>query len=346
MQGSQRLPAAPGSTARRRPRLDRQTRRARARFPRAARRDRVARQPLLLPWLQAPAARWSRRRVVAPARRGRLAAGPPAPGVYLRQVDLPGIHNSSSSNPSAACSPSRDLALPAAAIDLARTGAQQFAARHGFPGQARAAGLRVLDPALGLLPVRPAPDLAPRRRQLCPPATRRGARLHHRERDQLPRLSRVDKAIVIFGRQLQWEALARGGCSAADPLLGATSTPTVSAILAQCAPASPCRILLLMDRATLLAHEAVVGQEDRPRRPMSRASPPRNAATTKTCATTASARPCAWSRKHIGFGWLEKWLKIVHLMNDFQPYGGDFHPPLLRSGQQSRNQTHRAPGSR
>ena len=29
-----------------------------------------------------------------------------------------------------------------------------------------------------------------------------------------------------------------------------------------------------------------------------------------------------WSAVYIGFGWLEKWLKIVHLMDDFQPYGG------------------------
>jgi hypothetical protein len=56
----------------------------------------------------------------------------PRPGIYLRQVDLPGIHSKFVEAQRGVLSELLDLALPAEAIDPRAMGATQFAQRYGF----------------------------------------------------------------------------------------------------------------------------------------------------------------------------------------------------------------------
>ncbi|HNH64585.1 MAG TPA: DUF2220 family protein, partial [Thauera aminoaromatica] len=324
VQGSQRLPASAWVD-----RLDDALawigkRAEDARF-RALHAETAARQPLLLPWLHKRplralelAAEWSRLLDVVA-----WLQAHPRPGMYLRQVDLPGIHTKFIESQRGVLAELLDLALPAAAIDPARTGAQQFAARYGFLDKPALLRLRVLDPALGLLPGAPCPDLA-----LDADSFARlrldVARVFITENEtNFLAFPRVDKAIVIFGAGYGWEALARAEWLQRCPIHYWGDIDTNGfAILAQLRARFAHVESLLMDRATLLAHEALWGREDSPRpADVSRLSAEERGLYEDL--RNHHIRPSLrLEQEHIGFGWLEKWLKIVHLMNDFQPYGG------------------------
>lgn len=76
----------------------------------------------------------------------------PRPGVYLRQVDIPGIHSKFIEYHRGVLSELLDLVLPAEAIDFTTSGANQFARRYGFLDKPLCIRFRVLDQAHALLP--------------------------------------------------------------------------------------------------------------------------------------------------------------------------------------------------
>jgi hypothetical protein len=75
----------------------------------------------------------------------------PRPGIYLRQVDLPGIHSKFIEDHRTVLSELLDHCLPAEAIDLSARGASQFERRFGFLDKPVRVRLRVLDPRQALL---------------------------------------------------------------------------------------------------------------------------------------------------------------------------------------------------
>lgn len=92
------------------------------------------RQPALLGWLQrqplralALADQWSQLLALVDWLKAH-----PRPGIYLRQVDLPGVHSKFVEAQRGVLSELLDLALPVEAIDSTATGAAQFAQRYGF----------------------------------------------------------------------------------------------------------------------------------------------------------------------------------------------------------------------
>ena len=121
VQGAQRLPASAWVDS-----LDEALawigkRAEHARF-RALHAETATRQPLLLPWLERRplralelAAEWSRLLDVVA-----WLQAHPRPGVYLRQVDLSGIHTKFIESQRGVLAELLDLALPAEAIDPAR----------------------------------------------------------------------------------------------------------------------------------------------------------------------------------------------------------------------------------
>jgi hypothetical protein len=78
----------------------------------------------------------------------------PRPGIYLRQVDIPGVHSKFIESHRGVLSELLDAALPPEAIDASATGAAQFAQRYGFLDKPLRVRVRLLDPAL-------APDWVP-----------------------------------------------------------------------------------------------------------------------------------------------------------------------------------------
>lgn len=75
----------------------------------------------------------------------------PRPNMYLRQVDLPGIHSKFIEEHVAVLSELLDRSLPADAVDASASGSVNFVQRYGFRGKPVRVRLRVLDPRQALL---------------------------------------------------------------------------------------------------------------------------------------------------------------------------------------------------
>lgn len=76
----------------------------------------------------------------------------PRPNIYLRQIDVPGIHTKFIEANIGLLSEMLDLVLPAAVVDAQATGAGGFCVRYGLRDRPRRIRFRMLDDALALLP--------------------------------------------------------------------------------------------------------------------------------------------------------------------------------------------------
>jgi len=83
----------------------------------------------------------------------------PRPGIYLRQVDLPGVDSKFIESQRAVLNELLDLCLPPQAIDASATGTTQFCRRYGFKDKPLRIRLRVLDAALALPGLGPDQDI-------------------------------------------------------------------------------------------------------------------------------------------------------------------------------------------
>lgn len=107
------------------------------------------RQPLLLDWLARRPLRalelaeeWSRLLDIV----GWLQAHP-RPGIYLRQVDIPGVHSKFIEAHRGTLAELADRVLPPESVDLSASGASQFAQRYGFRDKPLRIRFRLLDAA-------------------------------------------------------------------------------------------------------------------------------------------------------------------------------------------------------
>ena len=107
-------------------------------------------QPALLPWLQcqplralALAGQWPQLLDLVAWMQAH-----PRPGIYLREVDLPGIHSKFVEAQRSVLGELLDWVLPAEAIDVAASGSTQFARRYGFRDKPLRVRFRWLDPLL------------------------------------------------------------------------------------------------------------------------------------------------------------------------------------------------------
>ena len=94
----------------------------------------------------------------------------PRPGIYIRQMDLPGVHSKFVEGHRGVLGELLDAALPPESINPDATGAARFARRYGFLEKPAHVRFRILDPARSLLPAADdggeAPGPHARRRQL------------------------------------------------------------------------------------------------------------------------------------------------------------------------------------
>jgi hypothetical protein len=223
--------------------------------------------PSLLPWLEkrplqalALANEWPRLLAVVAWRQAH-----PRPDIYLRQVDLPGIHSKFIEAHRAVLTELFDLALPAEQVDSSRTGVGQFAARYGFREKPLRIRFRILDPEIPALPGIQAPDItldADSFSRLTLPL--RTVIITENETNFLA-LPNLPGAIAIFGAGYGWEALTRARWLEGCTILYWGDIDTHGfAILDQLRSHFSHVESFLMDRATLDAHSAFWGQEDKP----------------------------------------------------------------------------------
>lgn len=225
--------------------------------------------PFLLPWLgKRPlqalelAGEWPRLLAVVD-----WVKQHPRPAVYLRQVDLPGIHSKFIETHRAVLAELLDLTLPADSVDTTKTGVAQFAARYGFLDKPVRIRLRILDPAIHLVAGAPCPDITLDAGSFSRLAI--DARRVFITENEINFLAfpPVPGAIVIFGAGYGWEALAQARwlTQCAIHYWGDIDTHGF-AILDQLRSHFSHASSLLMDRATLEAHRAFWGREDKPQR--------------------------------------------------------------------------------
>jgi hypothetical protein len=83
----------------------------------------------------------------------------PRPGIYLRQMDLPGVHTKFIEAHRSVLAELLDLVLPADAIAADQVGIGRFASRYGFLDKPTRIRFRLLDDRLDLLPGPRRPDV-------------------------------------------------------------------------------------------------------------------------------------------------------------------------------------------
>jgi hypothetical protein len=199
----------------------------------------------------------------------------PRPGIYLRQVDIPGVHSKFVEAHRGVLTELLDLVLPPTAIDADAAGASQFVRRYGFRDKPLRIRFRVLDPAHALLPGEQMADItldAASFARLESNITR--VFITENEVNFLV-FPPVKDSLLVFGagygfemlRQAEWLARCR------IHYWGDIDTHGF-AILDQLRSQFEHVESFLMDRATLLAFEGLWGEEEKPtRRDLPRLNP-------------------------------------------------------------------------
>jgi hypothetical protein len=223
--------------------------------------------PSLVPWLQANALRaleladhWPRLLDIV-----RWLQARPRPGVYLRQVDVPGVHSKYIEEHAAVLSELFDLALPAHAIDTSVTGTANLARRYGFRAKPVRVRCRLLDPQRSLLGTGGAEDVTVDHAtfaRLTPAVSR--VFITENEVNFLA-FPPVAAAMVVFGAGYGFDTLAAARWLQQRTIHYWGDIDTHGfAILDQLRGHFPHVESFLMDRATLLAHREQWTDEPQP----------------------------------------------------------------------------------
>jgi len=230
-------------------------------------------QPTLLPWLHrsplqtlALAEHWHCLLAVVA-----WVQAHPRPGVYLRQVDVPGVDSKFIEGHRGTLAQLLDLALPTDAIDHTATGVAGFALRYGFLDKPVRIRLRLLDPQLPHLPgCTGLTDITLDEHSfatLALPAQR--VFITENEVNFLA-FPPAFRAIVVFGAGYGWGALSRAEWLHRTALYYWGDIDTHGfAILDGLRKHFPQAVSFLMDRATLMAHAPQWGEEPLDKRPTS-----------------------------------------------------------------------------
>ena len=193
----------------------------------------------------------------------------PRPGLYLRQLDIPGVDTKFIETRRRLLGELLDRVLPAEAIDTRHTGARGFECRYGLRTRPVTLRLRLLDPALylhGLSDLSaPVDELA----QLDPSAWPTPVERVFIAENEINGLAfpRHPRALVIFGLGYAVEHLDRLPWLQRLPIHYWGDLDTHGfAILDRLRAHLPRAQSLLMDRATLETHHDLWGQEREDRR--------------------------------------------------------------------------------
>lgn len=270
--------------------------------------------PALLPWLERRplqaldrAAEWPQLLAVVS-----WLLHHPRPGVYLRQVDLPGVHSKFIEAHRGVLAELLDLVLPAGAVDNGKSGVGQFAARYGFLEKPTRIRFRVLDPAIQIVPGLTSPDLtldADSFARLEPAIAR--VFITENETNFLA-FPPVRGAIVIFGAGYGWDALARCHWLERCPIhyWGDIDTHGFG-ILDQLRGHFAHITSFLMDRTTLDAHVSVWGREDKPLLADLQRLSPEETTLYNDLRNNRIRTGLRLEQEHIGYHWLVRCLEQI-----------------------------------
>jgi len=230
----------------------------------------------------------------------------PRPGVYLRQIDIPGVHSKFIETHRDVLSQWLDRILPPAAVDTAATGVSGFARRYGLRDKPLRIRLRLLDPLQVLLPALGDADLtldAASLVRLAPGVSR--VFITENEINFLA-FPRLPDSLLIFGAGYGFEVLAQVEWLTRCQVFYWGDIDTHGfAILDQLRAHLPHACSLLMDRVTLLAFKAQWGVEEKPtRRDLTRLNVEERALYDDLRDNRLRSN-LRLEQERIGFGWVE-----------------------------------------
>lgn len=230
----------------------------------------------------------------------------PRPGVYLRQVDAPGVDSKFIEAHRGVITELLDLALPSQAIDGLASGTAQFNRRFGFLDKPVRIRFRLLDAALPSLPgCQGIHDItldAESFAKLTLPVE--SVFVTENETNFLA-FPPTKRTMVVFGAGYGWEALARATWLRQRPLHYWGDIDTHGfAILDQLRGYFPQVESFLMDRETLLAHRLHWGEEpEQARHDLSRLTAAEAAVYDELRFDLLQPR-LRLEQERVGFGWL------------------------------------------
>ena len=236
----------------------------------------------------------------------------PHPGIYLRQVDIPGVHSKFIEAHRGVLMQWLDRVLPPEAIDPAARGISGFARRYGFRDKPQRIRLRGLDPDRPLLDGLVDADVtldADSFIRLQPAVSR--VFITENEINFLA-FPAVADSLLVFGAGYGFDVLARAGWLARCQLYYWGDIDTHGfAILDQLRAHVPHARSLLMDRATLLAFEDQWGVEEaQTQRDLPRLDADERALYDEL--RDNRIRPALrLEQERIAFGWVEDALSVV-----------------------------------
>jgi hypothetical protein len=270
--------------------------------------------PLILPWLAKYPLRaldlvdvWSQSLDVIA-----WAQTHPRPGIYLRQVDLPGIHSKFIEDHRTVLSELLDRCLPAEAIDLSARGAGQFEQRFGFLDKPVRVRLRVLDPRQALLTSGIDQDLTitgDTFARLSPSASRVFFTENEINFLAFPLMS---DSLVIFGSGYGFDVLTGAGWLHQRAIYYWGDIDTHGfAILDQLRAQFAHVQSFLMDRSTLLAHKNLWVDEQKPsNRALSRLNADEKSLYDDLLHDRLG-RSVRLEQERVGFSWVETRLRLL-----------------------------------
>lgn len=188
----------------------------------------------------------------------------PAPGLYLRQVDIPGVHSKFIEAHRAVLTELLDIVLPPEAIDSTASGISRFVMRYGFRDKPVRIRFRILDPRCTILLCGLAGDItldADSFAQLAPKVSR--VFITENEINFLA-FPDAKESLVIFGAGYGFEMLSGAEWLKRCRIYYWGDIDTHGfAILDQLRSHFDNVESFLMDRVTLLAFESQWGKEER-----------------------------------------------------------------------------------
>lgn len=230
----------------------------------------------------------------------------PRPGIYLRQVDVPGVDSKFLESSRSVLAELLDLALPAGAVDVSASGASQFCRRYGFKDKPLRIRFRLLDAQQALLAGATEQDIGVTEAafaQLSPPASR--VFITENEVNFLA-FPPLPDSLVIFGAGYGFDVMKNAHWLQQRRVYYWGDIDTHGfAILDQLRARLPHARSLLMDASTLLAHESHWGEEPKPEL---RDLPRLNAAEGAVYNTLRDNRlrpRLRLEQERIGFGWVQ-----------------------------------------
>ncbi|NTW64457.1 MAG: hypothetical protein HGA46_10390 [Chlorobiaceae bacterium] len=276
-------------------------------------------QPALLPWLAKRPLRalelaeeWPRILEIVAWRLNH-----PRPGIYLRQIDLPGIHSKFIEGYRGVLGELFDLILPPEEIDATVTGTGGFCFRYGFRDKPLRVRFRILDPQLALLPTMTDQDITVT--QMTFERLEIAVKTIFITENEINFLAfpKVQEAMVIFGAGYGFENIASVEWMRDRNIRYWGDIDTHGfAILNQLRRFFPHAASMLMDRETLMEHQTLWGIEPSPETGTLTRLTAEELALYDQLRQNESGRNIRLEQEKIGFAWLVEALGRVDGTHD------------------------------